>query len=59
VENSDLNYKSLANTSEGQSERTDASEPSKKKFVTPEISMPVNVLEATTFFQSADSGALP
>lgn len=28
----------------------------KKKFVDPEISQPVDVLEATTFFQSADSG---
>ena len=32
--------------------------PSKKKlFVEPEISQPVDVLEATTFFQSVDSGA--
>ena len=29
----------------------------KKKFIEPEISMPVDVLEATTFFQSVDSGA--
>ena len=29
----------------------------KKPFVEPEISQPVNVLEATTFFQSVDSGA--
>jgi hypothetical protein len=28
-----------------------------KKFVVPEISMPVDVLEATTFFQLTDSGA--
>ena len=30
---------------------------SKKKFVEPELSQPVDVLEATTFFQAVDSGA--
>ena len=30
---------------------------SKRKFVEPEISQPVAVLEATTFFQAVDSGA--
>jgi hypothetical protein len=29
----------------------------KKKFVEPTISVPVDVLEATTFFQAATSGA--
>ena len=28
----------------------------KKKFVVPEVSVPVDVLEATTFFQVAASG---
>jgi len=28
----------------------------KKQFITPEISVPVDVLEATTFFQITDSG---
>ena len=28
----------------------------KKKFVEPAVSFPVDVLEATTFFQLADSG---
>lgn len=28
----------------------------KKKFVEPEMSLPVDVLEATTFFQAVDSG---
>jgi hypothetical protein len=28
----------------------------KKKFIEPEISQPVDVLEATTFFQAVDSG---
>jgi len=31
--------------------------PNKRTFVEPEISQPVDVLEATTFFQSVDSGA--
>jgi hypothetical protein len=30
--------------------------PSKLPFVEPEISQPVDVLEATTFFQAVDSG---
>jgi hypothetical protein len=29
----------------------------KKPFVEPEVSVPVDVLEATTFFQAATSGA--
>ena len=29
----------------------------KKPFVEPEVSAPVDVLEATTFFQAASSGA--
>jgi len=29
----------------------------KRSFIEPEISQPVDVLEATTFFQSLDSGA--
>lgn len=29
----------------------------KKPFVAPSISVPVDVLEATTFFQSVESGA--
>lgn len=36
---------------------TQAAEAGKKAFVEPEISTPVDVLEATTFFQSATSGA--
>jgi len=37
--------------------KTEPSETAKKQFIEPEISMPVDVLEATTFFQSATSGA--
>jgi hypothetical protein len=36
---------------------TGESTDSKKAFVEPTISVPVDVLEATTFFQAATSGA--
>jgi len=29
----------------------------RRKFVEPEMSQPIDVLEATTFFQAVDSGA--
>ena len=35
----------------------DAGNTSKKRFVIPQISVPVDVLEATTFFQLTESGA--
>ena len=41
-----LNNQTVTGSSEG-----------KKAFVEPTISVPVDVLEATTFFQSATSGA--
>ena len=56
MDNVDLNKEVAVNTSEGQSDSKDANKPAKKKFVTPEISVPVDVLEATTFFQLTDSG---
>jgi hypothetical protein len=40
---------------ENQSEIMDSK--GKKAFIEPEISVPVDVLEATTFFQAASSGA--
>jgi len=43
-------------TPECQPEPADVATPQKKKFQTPEISVPVDVLEATTFFQVTDSG---
>ena len=38
------------------SETAEAVKPEKKSFIAPEISAPVDVLEATTFFQAASSG---
>jgi len=43
--------------SEQTGESLEAKGTDKKKFIEPEISQPVDVLEATTFFQLADSGA--
>ena len=37
-------------------ERSPDGKEGKKPFVEPEISVPVDVLEATTFFQVVDSG---
>ena len=42
---------------DSQSEPAEGPKPNRKKFVPPEISVPVDVLEATTFFQLTDSGA--
>ena len=44
-----------------QTEESDNSEAviQKRPFVEPEISSPVDVLEATTFFVGVDSGTIP
>jgi hypothetical protein len=52
VENAEL----TTETVETSLDEGDAVKPAKKKFVPPVISVPVDVLEATTFFQAADSG---
>ena len=41
---------------EGQEAVPAAAAGQKKPFVEPEVSFPIDVLEATTFFQSTDSG---
>lgn len=56
MEGSDLIIET-ANTTDVQTDRKDTPAPAKKKFVAPEISVPVDVLEATTFFQVATSGS--
>ena len=53
---SDLSNETGASAAESQPGIED-SKPAKKIFVVPEISVPVDVLEATTFFQLTDSGA--
>lgn len=56
MDNADLTNET-AGTAESQSDPTDVVKPAKKKFLKPEVSVPVDVLEATTFFQLTDSGA--
>jgi hypothetical protein len=58
VDGSDLNVET-AITAEVQPDGAENSAPPKKKFITPEIAVPVDVLEATTFFQLAASGTTP
>lgn len=53
----DLSVETGASASETQPGGIEDSRPAKKMFVVPEISVPVDVLEATTFFQLTDSGA--
>ena len=43
-------------TAEVKPGESENSTPAKKKFIAPEISVPVDVLEATTFFQVSTSG---
>ncbi len=44
---------------QSEAEREEAAPPAKKPFVEPEVSSPIDVLEATTFFQVVDSGLIP
>ena len=53
----DQNAKSKLLGSEQAAEKVATELTGKRKFVEPEISQPVDVLEATTFFQALDSGA--
>ena len=55
MENTDLITEACATVSDNPPNLKDAPQ-SRKKFVRPEITVPVDVLEATTFFQSIDSG---
>jgi hypothetical protein len=43
---------------DSQSETPEESSSNRKKFIAPHISVPVDVLEATTFFQLTDSGVI-
>jgi hypothetical protein len=57
VNESELIVETGANGLEKPPGGIDEPKTAKKKFVVPEISVPVDVLEATTFFQLTDSGA--
>jgi hypothetical protein len=52
-----LNPVQLSQVAEVENVRPTESAASKKTFVEPEVSFPIDVLEATTFFQLTDSGA--
>jgi hypothetical protein len=52
-----LNPVQLSQVNEPEGISTDIAATSKKAFVEPEVSFPVDVLEATTFFQFTESGA--
>jgi hypothetical protein len=52
-QNEIINNEEIAGSHNGSGESSEL----KKVFVEPTISVPVDVLEATTFFQSATSGA--
>ena len=56
MDKSDLIPEASAEAPETQCESRESLKSGKKKFVIPEISVPVDVLEATTFFQVVDSG---
>ena len=47
----------IAESNETKVATTDLTQSSKKLFVEPEITVPVDILEATTFFPTASSGA--
>ena len=47
----------LSQVNEVETAQAAAASPAKKTFVEPEVSFPIDVLEATTFFQLTDSGA--
>ena len=49
--------KRIAESNETKAATTDLKPSAKKGFVEPEITVPVDILEATTFFQTASSGA--
>ena len=47
----------LSRVNENDSTPTDGADTSRKVFVEPEVSFPIDVLESTTFFQFTESGA--
>ena len=47
----------ITESNETKATATELTQLGKKDFVEPEITVPVDILEATTFFQTASSGA--
>lgn len=50
------NVQELFDSKEREPGSSETSDVGKKKFVEPELSVPVSVLEATTFFQGTTTG---
>lgn len=53
------NTEGLAALAETESVIPESSDSGKKKFIEPELSSPISVVETTKFFQSATSGVNP
>lgn len=58
IEKPDILSPPQLSESEGQAVLPPAPPSGKKKFVEPEVSFPIDVLEATTFFVPVDSGVV-
>jgi hypothetical protein len=58
IEKPDILIPPQLSEGEGQEAIPSASPAVKKKFVEPEVSFPIDVLEATTFFVPVDSGVV-
>jgi hypothetical protein len=56
IEKTEILSPSQLSEAEGQEAAPPKAPGPKKPFVEPEVSFPIDVLEATTFFQGADSG---
>jgi hypothetical protein len=56
VDKADVQIDVTSKVTEAQNDASEPRNQTKKKFVKPEISVPVDVLEATTFFQQLTSG---
>jgi hypothetical protein len=52
-----LNPEQFSRVNDEDAARPSERAPDKKQFVEPAVSFPIDVLEATTFFQQADSGS--
>lgn len=52
-----LNPVQFSRVDEAEGSSTGGAVTSKKSFVEPEVSFPIDVLESTTFFQFTESGA--
>ena len=54
--NSELIPEAITDSIENEPIAAEGPKSSRNKFVVPDVSVPVDVLEATTFFQAVDSG---